>query len=123
MLKKDHDPLSARGISATLFSGGMAGVAMWSIAIPPDVIKSRIQAAPKGTYSGFLDCAAKIVRQEGPFAMFKGLAPALLRAFPVFFVYSGECCRLLGAIDFLGSDASHVVIKLPNENKMLKQSI
>ncbi len=62
---------------------GMAGVAMWSIAIPPDVIKSRIQAAPAGTYSGFMDCAGKIVAKEGPQALFKGLGPALLRAFPV----------------------------------------
>lgn len=69
-------------IGATLFSGGMAGVAMWSIAIPPDVIKSRIQAAPAGTYKGFMDCATKIITKEGPTALFKGLGPALLRAFP-----------------------------------------
>lgn len=50
---------------------------------PPDVIKSRIQAAPAGTYKGFMDCAGKIVSQEGPQALFKGLGPALLRAFPV----------------------------------------
>ena len=60
----------------------MAGVSMWSIAIPPDVIKSRIQAAPQGTYKGFLDCAGKIISHEGPRALFKGLGPALLRAFP-----------------------------------------
>lgn len=34
--------------SSALFAGGMAGVSMWSIAIPPDVIKSRIQSAPAG---------------------------------------------------------------------------
>jgi solute carrier family 25 carnitine/acylcarnitine transporter 20/29 len=55
---------------------------MWSIAIPPDVIKSRIQSAPAGTYKGFLDCAVKLVANEGPSALFKGLGPALLRAFP-----------------------------------------
>ena len=69
-------------VGVVLFSGGMAGVAMWSIAIPPDVIKSRIQSAPVGTYKGFLDCGAKIIAQEGPGALFKGLGPALLRAFP-----------------------------------------
>ncbi|XJO74553.1 hypothetical protein BDV3_005358 [Batrachochytrium dendrobatidis] len=79
LLCKDSESLS---IGAVLFSGGMAGVAMWSIAIPPDVIKSRIQAAPAGTYKGFLDCAAKIISQEGASALFKGLGPALLRAFP-----------------------------------------
>ncbi|KAJ3306023.1 carnitine transporter [Kappamyces sp. JEL0829] len=64
-------------IGASLFAG-----AMWSIAIPPDVIKSRIQAAPAGTYRGFMDCATKVMTQEGPQALFKGLGPALLRAFP-----------------------------------------
>ncbi|KAJ3053022.1 carnitine transporter [Rhizophlyctis rosea] len=69
-------------VGATLFAGGMAGVAMWSIAIPPDVVKSRIQAAPAGTYKGFTDATLQIVRAEGPAALFKGLGPALLRAFP-----------------------------------------
>ncbi|KAJ3393790.1 carnitine transporter [Lobulomyces angularis] len=69
-------------VPAELFAGGMAGVAMWSIAIPPDVIKSRIQAAPAGTYKGFVDCTAQMIKNEGPGALFKGLGPALLRAFP-----------------------------------------
>lgn len=81
MLKTEGQAIS---FGAVLFSGGMAGVGMWSIAIPPDVIKSRIQTAPTGTYSGFLDCGAKIIKNEGPQALFKGLGPALLRAFPVF---------------------------------------
>ncbi|CAG8596447.1 13125_t:CDS:10, partial [Acaulospora morrowiae] len=67
---------------AILFAGGMAGVAMWTIAIPPDVIKSRIQSAPAGTYRGFVDCLQKTVRTDGPKALFKGLGPALLRAYP-----------------------------------------
>lgn len=54
----------------------------WSIAIPPDVVKSRMQASPAGTYKGTIDCAMQIVRTEGAPALFKGLGPALLRAFP-----------------------------------------
>jgi solute carrier family 25 carnitine/acylcarnitine transporter 20/29 len=60
----------------------MAGVAMWTIAIPPDVIKSRLQSAPAGTYSGFTDCVKKTIKADGPSALFKGLGPAMLRAFP-----------------------------------------
>ncbi|KAJ1550361.1 carnitine transporter [Cladochytrium tenue] len=78
-LKGDGDSVS---VGAAVFAGGMAGVAMWSIAIPPDVVKSRIQAAPAGTYKGFMDCATRMVAQEGPQSLFKGLGPALLRAFP-----------------------------------------
>ncbi|KAJ1336621.1 hypothetical protein BSLG_002036 [Batrachochytrium salamandrivorans] len=97
LLRKDSEPLS---IGAVLFSGGMAGVAMWSIAIPPDVIKSRIQAAPAGTYRGFFDCAGKIIAQEGAGALFKGLGPALLRAFPA------------NAAGFLGRAASLEVMHM-----------
>jgi solute carrier family 25 carnitine/acylcarnitine transporter 20/29 len=60
----------------------MAGVAMWTIAIPPDVIKSRLQSAPAGTYTGAGDVLKQILKNEGPSALFKGLGPAMLRAFP-----------------------------------------
>jgi solute carrier family 25 carnitine/acylcarnitine transporter 20/29 len=88
---KDSDTLS---IPSVIFAGGMAGVAMWSIAIPPDVIKSRIQSAPSGTYKGFFDCAGKMVAQEGIGSLFKGLGPALLRAFPVFYINLGKWSRI-----------------------------
>ncbi len=31
------------GIGRTLFAGGMAGIFNWMVAIPPDVLKSRLQ--------------------------------------------------------------------------------
>ncbi|CAG8481483.1 14450_t:CDS:10 [Ambispora leptoticha] len=60
---------------AVLFAGGMA-------AIPPDVLKSRLQSAPTGTYSGTLDVLRHLLKTDGPGALFKGLGPAMLRAFP-----------------------------------------
>ncbi|KAF8973549.1 carnitine/acyl carnitine carrier [Flammula alnicola] len=48
-------------LGAIIVAGGTAGVAMWALAIPPDVLKSRIQSAPTGTYSGLLDCARKTI--------------------------------------------------------------
>ena len=65
-----------------LTAGGLAGMAMWALAIPPDVIKSRYQGAPHGTYSGFLDCARQTVAKDGAKALFKGFGPAMARAFP-----------------------------------------
>ena len=51
---------------AQFFAGGTAGVIQW---LPPiyslDVIKSRMQAFPKGYYNGWLDCAQKLYREEG----------------------------------------------------------
>jgi len=40
---------------AVLFAGGMAGIANWTLAIPADVLKSRLQTAPEGTYTGVRD--------------------------------------------------------------------
>lgn len=52
---------------------------MWSIAIPPDVLKSRLQSAPTGTYSGFMDCARKTIAADGVSALWKGFGPAMAR--------------------------------------------
>jgi len=66
---------------AVIIAGGMAGIANWSVAIPGDVIKSRMQTAPPGTYKGFIDCVTQLLKNEGTSALFKGLGPAMLRAF------------------------------------------
>ena len=34
------------GILGTMFAGGMAGVTLWSVIFPADVIKSRLQVSP-----------------------------------------------------------------------------
>lgn len=65
-----------------LFAGGMAGVANWVVAIPFDVVKSRWQTAPNGKYRNLVDVLQKTLQQEGVSALFRGLTPALLRAFP-----------------------------------------
>ncbi|KAG7099021.1 hypothetical protein E1B28_000904 [Marasmius oreades] len=92
-----HSP-SDLNLSAIVLAGGMAGVAMWTLAIPPDVIKSRIQSAPTGTYSGIMDCARKTIAQDGAGALFKGLGPAMARAFPA------------NAATFLGVEASRKLL-------------
>uniref|UniRef100_T1IWA6 Mitochondrial carnitine/acylcarnitine carrier protein n=1 Tax=Strigamia maritima TaxID=126957 RepID=T1IWA6_STRMM len=67
----------------TLFAGGMAGIFNWVVAIAPDVLKSRLQTAPEGTYpNGIRDVFKQLIKEEGPKALFKGAAPVMLRAFP-----------------------------------------
>jgi len=87
------DP-SKLNLGAVVLAGGLAGVAMWSVAIPPDVIKSRLQSAPHGTYTGFIDCVQKTVAKDGVKALWKGFGPAMARAFPA------------NAATFLGVEAS-----------------
>eukprot|EP00735_Rhodelphis_limneticus_P010847 TRINITY_DN374_c0_g1::TRINITY_DN374_c0_g1_i1::g.7593::m.7593 TRINITY_DN374_c0_g1::TRINITY_DN374_c0_g1_i1::g.7593 ORF type:complete len:306 (-),score=79.42,sp/Q9Z2Z6/MCAT_MOUSE/59.33/7e-122,Mito_carr/PF00153.22/5.1e-25,Mito_carr/PF00153.22/4.8e-24,Mito_carr/PF00153.22/4.2e-23 TRINITY_DN374_c0_g1_i1:281-1198(-) len=66
----------------TLMAGGCAGIANWFVSLPPDVLKSRFQTAPQGTYSSFYDVFRKTVKNEGYGALYKGVAPVMLRAFP-----------------------------------------
>eukprot|EP00555_Chaetoceros_dichaeta_P011980 CAMPEP_0198255922 /NCGR_PEP_ID=MMETSP1447-20131203/5944_1 /TAXON_ID=420782 /ORGANISM="Chaetoceros dichaeta, Strain CCMP1751" /LENGTH=313 /DNA_ID=CAMNT_0043942423 /DNA_START=118 /DNA_END=1059 /DNA_ORIENTATION=+ len=67
---------------AVLTAGGIAGVACWTVSIPADVLKSRFQTAPPGMYTGIMDVYRHLMKEEGPMALFKGMRPALIRAFP-----------------------------------------
>jgi len=69
-------------VPAVLTAGGLAGMACWTVGIPADVIKSRYQTAPEGKYSGIVDVYRTLVKEEGYAALFTGIRPALIRAFP-----------------------------------------
>jgi len=74
-----HSP----SILGTVFAGGTAGIANWLIGMPPDVLKSRLQTAPEGTYpKGIRDVFKTLMKKEGSLALYKGITPVLLRAFP-----------------------------------------
>lgn len=68
--------------TAVLCAGGFAGMACWVVSIPADVLKSRFQSAPEGTYKNTWDVLGKLLKNEGPSALFTGIKPALIRAFP-----------------------------------------
>lgn len=51
--------------TANLLAGGAAGVIQWLPTYPIDVIKTRIQAEPPGTYKGFTDCIRRSIQAEG----------------------------------------------------------
>lgn len=49
-------------------------------------------------YTGLMDCAAKILRNEGPLAFYKGLSPNLIKVFPsagLFFLAYEQTLRFL----------------------------
>ncbi|XP_031550349.1 mitochondrial carnitine/acylcarnitine carrier protein-like [Actinia tenebrosa] len=71
------------GAHKILVAGGFAGMANWVAAIAQDVLKSRLQTAPEGTYpKGVRDVFRQLMKEEGPTALFRGLTPVMLRAFP-----------------------------------------
>ncbi|XP_067274416.1 solute carrier family 25 member 47-A isoform X2 [Pseudorasbora parva] len=72
--------------AAVLFSGGVAGIAGWSVGTPMDVIKARLQmdgVCGEKRYRGLAHCITETARNEGPGVFFKSLGINCLRAFPV----------------------------------------
>ena len=93
-------------MGSTLVAGGLAGMCNWLVAIPMDVVKSRLQAAPEvrtghdldrrqslgssvtcftdlrpqGTYTGAVDVLKQLLAKEGPRALWKGAVPVLMRS-------------------------------------------
>ncbi|XP_058808672.1 congested-like trachea protein [Phymastichus coffea] len=68
---------------STLTAGACAGIANWVIGMPPDVLKSRLQTAPEGTYKrGVREVFVHLMKTEGPAALYKGFTPVMLRAVP-----------------------------------------
>ncbi|KAI0081981.1 mitochondrial carrier [Panus rudis PR-1116 ss-1] len=61
-----------------LTAGTAGGIAQVLVGQPFDIVKVRMQTAPKGTYSGMLDCAGGILKNEGPLAFYKGTLTPLL---------------------------------------------
>lgn len=68
-------------------AGAVAGVLEILVMYPLDVVKTRIQlqvggaAAGGDTYTGVIDCFTKIVKNEGPLRLYRGIsAPILMEA-------------------------------------------
>ncbi|XP_038620241.1 mitochondrial glutamate carrier 1 [Tachyglossus aculeatus] len=72
----------------SFLSGCVAGSAAAVAVNPCDVVKTRLQSLQRGvnedTYSGILDCARKILRNEGPSAFLKGAYCRALVIAPLF---------------------------------------
>jgi solute carrier family 25 carnitine/acylcarnitine transporter 20/29 len=67
-----------------LAGGAVAGLASWTLAIPVDVVKSRIQGAPlDAPRVTFVRAARAIYAESGSAGFVRGAAPLLLRAMPV----------------------------------------
>lgn len=78
----DPETKGELSVGAVLAAGGLAGMACWTVGIPADVIKSRLQTAPEGKYGGIVDVYRALIKEEGYAGLFKGIRPALIRAFP-----------------------------------------
>ncbi|KAG8858654.1 hypothetical protein FRB91_009436 [Serendipita sp. 411] len=86
--------------TANFLSGGLGSFAFWIMAIPADNVKNRVFAAPLTSNTTVREVVRDIYSTAGVAGFFRGLAPSMLRAFPVnasaYFVYEG-LLRTLGA--------------------------
>lgn len=88
--------LDADGPEHTPLKAGLAGVAATvahdAIMTPMDVVKQRLQL---GYYGGTLDCLERMIRHEGPGALFRSFPTTLVMNVPygMVVVASNETCK------------------------------
>ncbi|KAF6220908.1 hypothetical protein HO133_002588 [Letharia lupina] len=64
----------------SILTGASAGATEAFVVVPFELVKIRLQdRASAGKYNGMIDCVAKIVKEEGPLAMYNGLESTLWR--------------------------------------------
>jgi len=59
-------------------SGMLAGMAAGGLSTPTDVIKTRLQTQAEGSTQSWLSCTSSIMKNEGPGAFWKGVAPRMI---------------------------------------------
>ncbi|XP_062965394.1 mitochondrial adenyl nucleotide antiporter SLC25A23 isoform X3 [Cynocephalus volans] len=63
-------------------AGSLAGATAQTIIYPMEVLKTRLTLRLTGQYQGLLDCARRILEQEGPRAFYRGYLPNVLGIIP-----------------------------------------
>ena len=87
-------------VAASIVSGVAASV----LCAPPDIVKSRMMAAPEVYCRGPVDCARRIVLREGVRGLYKGLFANIARLCPAVAVQMPilEQMRLYAGLDYFG---------------------
>jgi len=101
-----------------LVAGAIGGVPAASLTTPADVIKTRLQVRAVGkqtTYNGINDAIAKISKEEGLRAFWKGAPARVFRSSPQFGVtlLAYEVLQRLFYVDFAGARPAGSEAQLP----------
>ncbi|KAI9673791.1 MAG: Mitochondrial 2-oxodicarboxylate carrier 2 [Trizodia sp. TS-e1964] len=66
--------------SLSVLTGATAGATESIVVVPFELVKIRLQdRASAGKYNGMIDCVVKIVKSEGPLALYNGLESTMWR--------------------------------------------
>ncbi|PON76965.1 Mitochondrial carrier protein [Trema orientale] len=68
-------------IPSSLVAGACAGVSSTLCTYPLELLKTRL-TIQRGVYDGLFDAFLKIVQEEGPSELYRGLAPSLIGVIP-----------------------------------------
>ncbi|KFK29849.1 hypothetical protein AALP_AA7G186700 [Arabis alpina] len=68
-------------IPASLLAGACAGVSQTLLTYPLELVKTRL-TIQRGVYKGIFDAFVKIICEEGPTELYRGLAPSLIGVVP-----------------------------------------
>ncbi|KIM31398.1 hypothetical protein M408DRAFT_258752 [Serendipita vermifera MAFF 305830] len=86
--------MSKSSTAKDLTAGTAGGILQVLVGQPFDIVKVRMQTAPAGTYTGMLQCAGGILKNEGPLAFYKGTLTPLLGV--------GACVSIqFGALEYM----------------------
>ncbi|CAH2077232.1 unnamed protein product [Thlaspi arvense] len=80
-LSPENGEQSKIPIPASLLAGACAGVSQTLLTYPLELIKTRL-TIQRGVYKGIFDAFVKIIREEGPTELYRGLAPSLIGVVP-----------------------------------------
>lgn len=81
-----------------MVAGGFSGVAFWTVFYPSDVVKTRIQVDPAYERLTLWGAMARVYREGGVRALYRGWTMTAARSFPsnaVIFAVFDSCNRLL----------------------------
>lgn len=71
-----------KGIPLQFCASLVSAVAAVALSCPADVLKSRMQNSRVGEFSGIVECASSLLKNEGPLAFWKGYTPAVVKLAP-----------------------------------------
>ncbi|CAA7025432.1 unnamed protein product [Microthlaspi erraticum] len=80
-LSPENGEQSKIPIPASLLAGACAGVSQTLLTYPLELVKTRL-TIQRGVYKGIFDAFVKIIREEGPTELYRGLAPSLIGVVP-----------------------------------------